>query len=83
MRTGHLIAKERFIVPAGARRWEIDVFAGELAPLVIAEIELDDSQESFGRPDWLGAEITEDGRYSHASLALNGLPADFQCPKID
>jgi adenylate cyclase len=83
MRTGHLIAKERFIVPAGTRRWEIDVFAGELAPLVIAEIELDDPQESFGRPDWLGAEITEDGRYSNASLALNGLPADFQCPKID
>lgn len=77
MRSGTLIEKQRFIVPAGGARWEVDVFRGALAPLVIAEIELDDERQAFEHPAWLGQEITEDGRYANASLALNGLPDDF------
>lgn len=77
MRTGALIEKQRFVVLVASERWEVDVFAGVLAPLVIAEIELTDEGQAFERPAWLGAEITDDGRYSNASLALNGLPSDF------
>lgn len=40
LRTGRLIEKRRYIVPHGTLRWEIDVFSGDLAGLVIAEIEL-------------------------------------------
>jgi adenylate cyclase len=77
MRTGTLIDKQRFIVPVSGMRWEVDVFSGALAPLVIAEIELDDESQAFECPAWLGAEVTDDGRYANASLALHGLPDDF------
>ena len=74
MRTGAVIEKQRYLLIVGGLRWEIDVFSGALAGLVIAEIELDDKDQEFERPDWLGEEITDDGRYANASLAVNGLP---------
>ncbi len=74
LRTGRLIEKRRHIVPQGALRWEIDVFTGDLAGLVIAEIELPDEATAFARPDWLSEEVTGDPRYANASLATNGAP---------
>ena len=74
LRTGRLIEKRRHVVPQGALRWEIDVFSGALAGLVIAEIELPDETTPIARPAWLGAEVTGDGRYANASLATLGLP---------
>ncbi len=75
MRSGNMIEKQRHIVPCETMRWEIDVFSGVLAGLVIAEIELPDPDVQLSRPDWLGAEITSDERYSNASLAIHGLPS--------
>jgi adenylate cyclase len=74
LRTGRIIEKRRHIVPAGLLRWEIDVFAGDLAGLVIAEIELPTETANFERPDWLGAEVTGDPRYGNSWLATAGLP---------
>ncbi|MBS0248542.1 MAG: CYTH domain-containing protein [Proteobacteria bacterium] len=75
LRAGRLIEKRRHIVPHGSLRWEIDVFSGELAGLVIAEIELPSEDTIFERPAWLGEEITGDRRYANASLATQGLTA--------
>ncbi|MFA6266899.1 MAG: CYTH domain-containing protein [Pseudolabrys sp.] len=72
LRTGRVIEKRRHIVPQGALRWEIDVFSGELEGLIIAEIELPDETADFGRPSWLGDEVTGDSRYANARLALDG-----------
>ena len=74
LRTGRLIEKRRYIVPHGALRWEIDVFSGDLAGLVIAELELPSEGTAFARPAWLGAEVTGDPRYANAGLAAHGLP---------
>lgn len=74
LRTGRIIEKRRHIVPAGLLRWEIDVFAGDLAGLIIAEIELPDETAGFERPGWLGAEVTGDPRYGNSWLATGGLP---------
>jgi CYTH domain-containing protein len=74
MRSGNMIEKQRHIVSCGNARWEIDVFSGVLGGLVIAEIELPDRDMQFNLPDWLGAEITSDKRYSNANLAIDGLP---------
>jgi adenylate cyclase len=70
---GRIITKVRHIVPADDLRWEIDVFEGDHAGLVIAEIELRTMDQTFGRPDWLGAEVTHDRRYYNAALALRPL----------
>jgi adenylate cyclase len=66
---GHRVEKTRHFVPAGAHTWEIDVFEGDNAGLVVAEIELSQPDEAFARPEWLGAEISEDPRYYNVYLA--------------
>ncbi len=63
MGTGRLVTKRRHIVPLGPARWEIDVFEGEKAGLVLAEIELPSITARVERPDWLGAEVTGDPAY--------------------
>lgn len=77
LRTGGIIEKRRHIVPAGDARWEIDVFVGGLAGLVIAEIELNRTDQAIPQPHWLGEEITGDARFSNANLAMKGLPEGF------
>lgn len=65
-----LILKTRHYVTVGAHLWEVDVFEGDNAPLIVAEIELAHEDEPFLRPDWLGAEVTEDARYYNHALSI-------------
>ena len=66
---GAAVEKTRYHVPVGAHVWEIDVFAGANAGLVVAEIELEGVDEVFARPEWLGAEATHAQRYYNLALA--------------
>ena len=65
------VDKTRWIVPAGERVFEVDEFHGENEGLVMAEIELKSQDEAFGRPSWLGEEVTGDKRYYNGYLARN------------
>ena len=77
LRTGSLIEKTRTIVPVGAMLWEVDMFRGDLAGLVLAEIELDDAAFALTLPPWTGREVTGDARYYNAALAMSGaVPAE-------
>ena len=67
---GPLIEKIRHIVICAGTTWEIDEFFGENAGLVVAEVELETEEQTFERPKWLGAEVTEDVRYYNANLAV-------------
>jgi adenylate cyclase len=53
-------------------RFELDHFRER--DLWLAEIELNDEQERFERPPWLGEEVTQDPRYSNARLATPKRP---------
>lgn len=64
------VIKTRYWVAYGEHTWEIDEFAGDNAPLVIAEIELDSVDEPFQRPPWLGEDVTDDARYYNHALAF-------------
>jgi adenylate cyclase len=66
---GPVIDKVRHLVPVGAHVWEVDVFAGGNAPLVMAEVELADAAEAFERPGWAGMEVSDDQRYFNVNLA--------------
>lgn len=63
-----LIEKTRYLVHEGPHTWEIDVFEGDNAGLIVAEIELAHEEEAFGKPAWLGKEVTDDPRYFNACL---------------
>ncbi|APZ42670.1 CYTH domain-containing protein [Acidihalobacter ferrooxydans] len=63
-----LIEKTRHWVEHAGHRWEIDVFEGDNAGLVVAEIELESPDETFERPVWLGAEVSHEPRYYNVCL---------------
>lgn len=71
---GLRLEKTRYLLQHGGHEWSVDVFGGALTGLVLAEIELSDPDETFAKPDWLGAEVTHDLRYRNAALAEHGLP---------
>jgi adenylate cyclase len=62
------VVKTRYIVPAGRRKFEVDVFHDKNEGLVIAEIELGSEDEEFKKPGWLGDEVTGDPRYYSSAL---------------
>lgn len=69
------IIKTRHLLDAGnGQTWEVDEFHGAYEGLIVAEIELDAENERFEIPDWLGEEVTDDKRYSNASLAKMNSP---------
>jgi adenylate cyclase len=61
--------KLRYRIPFAGKVWEVDVFLGDNAGLIVAEIELESEMEEFEIPGWVGTEVTNDGRYTNASLA--------------
>ena len=64
------VEKFRHLVPAeNGLVWEIDEYLGENAPLYTAEIELPAPDTEFEIPEWLGAEISGDNRYTNRSLS--------------
>ena len=64
------IEKKRYLVPHGAHIWEIDVFEGVNAGLIVAEIELQSEDEAFEKPTWLGEEVSGQRKYSNSALSL-------------
>jgi adenylate cyclase len=63
-----LIEKTRYHLEYAGYHWEVDVFAGDNAGLVVAEIELPAVDAPFARPPWVGAEVSDDPRYYNVSL---------------
>ncbi len=67
---GPLVEKTRHREQVGGHVWEIDVFHGDNAGLIVAEIELSDEAEDFERPRWIGREVSDDPRYYNANLSI-------------
>lgn len=67
-----IIEKTRYRIPHGGFVFEVDVFAGRHAGLVIAEVELASADQVVPLPDWLGAEVSHDHRYSNSVLSITG-----------
>lgn len=68
LRQGDVIEKVRHVVPWDGLAWEIDVFGGDNAGLVIAEIELRDEHQQIDLPDWIGTEVTGQRAYYNSAL---------------
>ena len=64
-----IVEKTRYHVRVGEFVFEIDVFSGANRGLVVAEIELDDLNQDFPRPAWLGREVSDEIRYYNSQLA--------------
>jgi CYTH domain-containing protein len=74
---GHVITKKRYLIPIENNLTiELDVFEGELSPLIIAEVEFSSKEEaeSFTPPAWFKRDVTFDKEFHNARLSRLGLP---------
>ena len=69
-----VIDKVRHRIQQGSLTWEVDVFSGANAGLVIAELELPSADTPFEHPPWLGKEVSDDRRYLNARLLNDPWP---------
>lgn len=72
---GRLIAKKRYMIPFEKYTIELDVFEGDLAPLVLAEVEFDSEEEAkaFIPPNWVGEDVTFSKLYHNSFLSQYNL----------
>ncbi len=66
-----LIEKTRYLRSYQGVTWEIDVFEGDNAGLVVAEVELHSEDQQVALPEWLGEEVSGDPRYYNVNLVSN------------
>lgn len=64
-----IVRKRRFLIDYEAQTFEVDVFEGNHAGLVVAEIELAHESTPVVLPPWIGDEVTADPRFGNFSLA--------------
>lgn len=63
-----LVEKTRHAEDHGGLTWEIDVFHGANAGLVMAEVELESATQSVEVPPWAIREVSDDPRYYNSNL---------------
>ncbi len=63
-----LIEKNRYKISYKNLVWEIDEFFGDNNGLIVAEVELEDENQSIELPSWIGKEVTGDPKYFNSSL---------------
>lgn len=69
---GRIITKKRYVIPLeNSLNLELDLFEGDLAPLILAEIEFPDeeSARSYQAPPWLGRDVTYYAEYHNSTLS--------------
>lgn len=68
---GIIISKKRYLIPYMEHTIELDIFEGDLAPLIIAEVEFDSVEEAnvFIAPNWFDQDVTDDPSYANANLS--------------
>lgn len=76
---GRVIEKRRYLIPLeDGLTVELDIFGGDLKPLVLAEVEFQTEEQAnaFVPPAWLGRDVTMDGRYHNSAMS----DPDYELP---
>lgn len=63
-----LIEKIRHHLMHDGRVWTVDEFQGHRQGMLLAECELDASDQHLNLPDWVGLEVTDDPAYRNEAL---------------
>lgn len=72
---GRVLDKTRYRVPANdGLVFEVDIYAGDLEGLAVAEVEIPNENTTIDLPAWIGQEVTFNKAYKNAQLALHGKP---------
>ncbi len=68
---GRIITKKRYMIPFDSYTIELDIFEGELAPLILAEVEFPSEEEAncFTPPAWFGEDVTYSSEFHNSTLS--------------
>lgn len=69
---GRLIVKDRYMIPLqDGLTIELDIFGGDLAPLLLAEVEFPDeaAANAFEPPAWFKEDVTFSSQYHNSTLS--------------
>ena len=66
-----ILEKTRYKVVHDKHLWEIDIFEGMNQGLEVAEVELQNENETVQIPDWIGQEVSGQAEYYNSSLIEN------------
>lgn len=68
---GRLIVKKRYMIPFQTHTIELDVFEGDLAPLILAEVEFptEEDAKNFIPPEWFAEDVTFSKLYHNSFLS--------------
>lgn len=66
-----IVEKTRYLYPYHNHTWEIDHFHGQNEGLVVAEIELNNENEAYEKPSFIGDNVTGIARYYNSNIALH------------
>ena len=66
----NILKKVRYKVDYAGHVWEVDIFEGKHAGLIMAEVEINSLDEYVKIPDWVGEEVSHNPRYFNSNLAL-------------
>ena len=73
---GRILTKRRYRIPIPDTELtiELDIFSGDYAGLVLAEVEFpsEEAALAFTPPEWFGREVTYTGEYQNSVLAMAG-----------
>tara|TARA_Y100001968_G_C19252499_1_gene665165 strand:- start:329 stop:832 length:504 start_codon:yes stop_codon:yes gene_type:complete len=79
------IIKKRYSIEFQKNNWVIDEFEANNSPLVIAEIELKNENQTIQIPSWCDEEITGEKNWSNSCLAIHPIsnwPIENRLKKI-
>ena len=67
---GKIIRKTRYLIPLTPYTIELDIFEGDHAPLIMAEVEFPSVEEAnaFVAPDWFGEDVTQNPKYHNSNM---------------
>jgi adenylate cyclase len=68
---GRRLSKIRYDVPWRESTVEVDIYTGRHEGMIVAEVEFPDEEScaDFIAPDWFGADVTDEARYSNVRMA--------------
>ncbi|MCC8151623.1 MAG: CYTH domain-containing protein [Lachnospiraceae bacterium] len=71
---GIYISKKRYCIPFGKYTIELDIFEGEVAPLILAEVEFPTVEEAndFVPPEWFAEDVTYCEIYHNSYISRYG-----------
>jgi CYTH domain-containing protein len=65
---GRVSDKVRHFIPDAGSLWHVDVYEGIFSGVVLAEVELQQADQRFELPPWIGNEVTNDPRYRKLNM---------------